>query len=110
MYCTKCGNQIRDDSIFCEKCGNRIDSKSQTPKAPPKIMLNPDEVVEHKENNDTSKTFRGQGKIIGLILMILSILGDLVSMFVIGFDSFIPITIGATVLFVVGFLLRMFSP
>jgi hypothetical protein len=40
----------------------------------------------------------------------ISIIGDLVAMVAIGFDAFIPVTIGATVLFVIGFFLRMFCP
>ena len=30
MYCSKCGAQIPDDSVFCSKCGNRIVQASTT--------------------------------------------------------------------------------
>ena len=44
-----------------------------------------------------------------IVMRCRSVLGDLVAMFAIGFDAFIPITIGATVLFVIGLLMTMFS-
>lgn len=25
MYCSKCGNELRDDDVFCPKCGNKIE-------------------------------------------------------------------------------------
>ena len=52
----------------------------------------------------------GVWKPLTIFLMVVSIIFDLVGMFAIGFDAFIPITIGATVLFVIGFLLRIFCP
>lgn len=110
MFCPKCGSAITDESLFCKNCGERINNSTQVSKAPPKIVLDPSEIVEQKETKDTSQSFAGQGKTIGLILMILSIVGDLVSLFIIGFDAFIPVTIGAAVLFGIGYLLRMFSP
>lgn len=24
MFCSKCGNQMADDSVFCPKCGNKV--------------------------------------------------------------------------------------
>ena len=71
--------------------------------------IDPAEVVPQKAITDSSKTFSGQWKTIGLSLMTISIIGDLLSMFVIGFDFFIPITIGASILFVIGFFMQMFS-
>ena len=107
MFCSKCGTANADNSAFCVKCGSQL--VATTYSEPPKVMLNPEEVVEHKEVKDSSKSISGYGKVFGWILMIISILGDLVAMFAIGFDAFIPITIGATVLFVIGLLMTMFS-
>ena len=111
MFCSKCGNIISDTNTFCDHCGNKVGT---IPAAPvknehPKIMLDPNEVVIHKEAKDSSKSLKGQGRTIGTVLMMLSIVFDLTSMFVIGFDAFIPITIVATVIFVIGFFMRMFS-
>ena len=25
MYCSKCGNEIKDGSLFCDKCGNKVE-------------------------------------------------------------------------------------
>ena len=107
MFCSKCGAENSDNSAFCVKCGNKLNGVAFA--QPPKVILDPEEVVEHKETKDSSKTFSGYGKVFGWILMIISVVGDLVAMFAIGFDSFIPITIGATVLFVIGFLMQMFG-
>lgn len=109
MYCSKCGNNLQDGTQFCPSCGCKIGEA-----APPsseknvKVILDPAEVVPQKKVADSSKSFSGQGKTFGLILMMISVIGDLVAMFAIGFDAFIPITIGATVLFVIGFFMRMF--
>ncbi|MBQ8389592.1 MAG: zinc ribbon domain-containing protein [Oscillibacter sp.] len=107
MFCSKCGTANTDGSAFCVKCGSRLNTNTHS--LGPKVMLAPEEVVEHKEVKDSSKTFSGYGKVFGWILMIVSVLGDLAAMFAIGFDAFIPITIGATALFVVGFLITMFG-
>jgi len=111
MFCSKCGANLQDGTQFCPSCGNKV-GEAPTPiiEKEAKVILNPAEVVPAKEAADSSKSFSGQGKTFGLILMIISIIGDLVAMFAIGFDAFIPITIGATVLFVIGFLMRMFCP
>ena len=110
MFCAKCGTNLQDGSQFCPSCGSKV-GQSSASEAPKKVtvMLDPTEVVPAKEAKDSSKTFSGMGKIMGITLMLVSIIGDLIAMFAIGFDSFIPITIGATVLFVIGFFLNMFS-
>lgn len=110
MFCSKCGKEIHDGTIFCSSCGNKIGETDSPVEQEVKVMLDPAEAMPQKKVADSSKSFSGQGKTFGLILMIISIIGDLVAMFAIGFDVFIPITIGATVLFAVGFLMRMFCP
>ena len=27
MYCSKCGNEINEDSLFCPKCGAKVDTR-----------------------------------------------------------------------------------
>jgi len=111
MFCAKCGEEIVDGTQFCPNCGNKTGNTIEKKVIQaPKVMLDPTEVVEHKETADSSKTFSGQGRTIGLIMMIFSIVLDLVGMVAIGFDAFIPITIGSAALFVIGFLIRMFCP
>ena len=111
MYCSKCGSNLQDGTQFCPKCGSKVE-ESILPVAEKevKVVLDPVERIPQKEVTDSSQSFSGQGKTFGLILMLISIIGDLVAMFAIGFDAFIPITIGATVLFVIGFFMRMFCP
>lgn len=109
MFCSKCGKEIKDDVSFCPACGNKVGEQSHSVSQPVKVMLDPAEVMPEKKVADSSKSFKGQGGTIGTILMMLSVIFDLVAMFAIGFDAFIPITIGAAVVFVIGFFLRQFS-
>lgn len=112
MFCSKCGKNLSDGTLFCPNCGNKVgEVNSSAAKKEVKVILDPAEVVPQKEKAtpDSSKTFSGQWKTIGLSLMIISIIGDLLSMVAIGFDFFIPITIGASILFVIGFFMQMFS-
>lgn len=111
MFCSKCGTNLQDGTQFCPSCGNKVgETTAPVVQKEVKVILDPTEVVPAKETADSSKSFIGQGKTIGLILMLISIIGDLVAMVTIGFDAFIPITIGASALFVIGFFLRMFCP
>lgn len=110
MFCSNCGKEIQENTSFCPYCGKNVNQASRSIAEKVKVILDPSEVVDAKQPIDSSKSFSGQGKTFGLVLMMVSILFDLVGMFAIGFDVFIPITIGAAVLFVVGFLLRIFCP
>lgn len=110
MFCSKCGNQIQDGAQFCPKCGNKVvEGIVQQGSKEVKIMLDPSEVVSRSDES-SRKTTSGHAGTFGLILMVLSIIFSLISMFAIGFGGFIPITIISTTLFVIGFLIRMFCP
>lgn len=110
MFCSKCGSNLQEGAQFCPACGTKVSEVSSpaAAKQEVKVILDPAEVVPQAATKDSSKTFSGQGKTFGLILMIISVVGDLAAMCVIGFDAFIPVTIGATALFVIGFFMRMF--
>ncbi len=111
MFCSHCGNELQSGMQFCPSCGNKTaEAGAPVATGEVKVMLDPAEVVPQKAAPDSSKTFAGQGKTLGLILMMISVIGDLAAMMIVGFDAFIPVTIGATVLFVIGFFLRMFCP
>lgn len=107
MFCYKCGTNLPDGTQFCHNCGNKVGEVQQpASKNEPKVMLDPSEIVPQKKVTDSSKSFSGQGKTMGMVLMIVSIIIDLVGLV----SGFIPITILGTVLFVVGILMRMFMP
>lgn len=107
MFCAKCGTNLQDGTQFCHNCGNKVGGNaSPVIKTEPKVMLDPSEVVPQKKAPDSSKSFSGQGKTMGMVLIIVSIIIDLVGLV----SGFIPITILGTVLFVVGILMRMFMP
>lgn len=110
MFCSNCGKEIQENTQFCPYCGKNVNQSPRPVVEKVKVILDPSEVVDAKQPTDSSKSFSGQGKTIGLVLMIVSIIFDMVAMVAIGFDAFIPITIGATVLFVIGLLLRLFCP
>lgn len=109
MFCSGCGNQIDETAVFCAKCGKRV-CISEIPMAEEKVrvVLDPSEVAPQKEIADSGSSLSGHGRTIGLILMILSFVVDFVALFLIGFEAFIPVTIIAGALFMVGFLIRMF--
>ena len=109
MFCSNCGKEIQNGSEFCSNCGHKCIAERNLNSNTPKIILDPSETAYKQKTSDSSKSFSGQGKSIGLILMLISIVVDVVGMTVIGFDAFIPITIFATVLFVAGFFIRTFS-
>lgn len=88
MFCSGCGNQLRDGAAFCDKCGKAIARK--TPQAPnnyasevrnpapvmqtPPAAVNyvpPAEQVNQKETKDNSKLF-GLFEIISVSLLALS--------------------------------------
>lgn len=107
MFCSKCGTSLQDGTQFCHNCGNKVGATNPTvAQKEVKVMLDPSEVVPQKKVADSSKSFSGQGKTMGMVLMIVSIIIDLVGLV----SGFIPITILGTVLFVVGILMRMFMP
>lgn len=107
MFCSKCGTNLNEETQFCYKCGNKVGEVQQSViKNEPKVMLDPSEVVPQKKVSDSSKSFSGQGKTMGMVLIIVSIIIDLVGLV----SGFIPITILGTILFVVGILMRMFMP
>ncbi len=105
MFCSKCGTNLQDGTQFCHNCGNKVgETSSPVVEKEIKVMLDPSEVVPQKKVADSSKSFSGQGKTMGMVLIIVSIIIDLVGLV----SGFIPITILGTVLFVVGILMRMF--
>ena len=110
MFCSKCGKQLQDGVQFCSNCGNEV-NKNVAPQITKevKVMLDPSEVINHSGDGG-KKTTSGHAGTYGFMLMIISIVFSLISMFAIGSDAFIPITIGGTALFVIGFLIRMFCP
>ena len=131
MFCSKCGNQMPNDSRFCSQCGSAVNPQPasqqpvypQTPPAPqyeydqgghnfntaPQQPPFPEETPFFQQAPDTGGSARSAAGSLGTILMMGSVVFDLISMVAIGSDAFIPITIAAGVIFGIGFLLRMAS-
>ena len=108
-FCPKCGestspNQVNDD------LNTIIDSAFFSPTQ--KVILKPDEQTPKKEVKDSSKTMAGSSKSLGTVLIILGIVCDVISMFMIGsssFEDFKFITIAGTICFLVGLCLKFFG-
>lgn len=111
MFCSKCGKELSSEIRFCPNCGNEI-NKANTPVIPQqtRIMLDPSEVINHAEQKDSCQSFSGQGRNMGLVLIIVSIIIGFLSIFTIGLDIFIPLTILEATLFFIGFMIRLFCP
>lgn len=123
MYCSKCGTEMPDGASFCPKCGEStspnqvnddlntiLDSAFFSPTQ--KVILKPDEQTPKKEVKDSSKTMAGSSKSLGTVLIILGIVCDVISMFMIGsssFEDFKFITIAGTICFLVGLCLKFFG-
>ncbi len=107
MFCSKCGTNLQEGTQFCHNCGNKV-AQTASPVAEKeiKVMLDPSEVVPQKKVADSSTSLSGHGKTLGMILIIVSIIIDLIAVV----SGFIPIMVLGTVLFIVGILLKLFSP
>lgn len=49
MYCSKCGNEINEDSLFCPKCGAKVDTRVNNDEQSPIVednVVNNDRAVE----------------------------------------------------------------
>ena len=53
MFCSKCGKQIVDDSIFCSYCGVKVEENK--PRESPLIKACKDCVLKHLKAPDTAK-------------------------------------------------------
>ena len=51
MYCSKCGNEIKDGSIFCDKCGAKVDETAPqiTEEKPEEVNAPVEETVAPKQ-------------------------------------------------------------
>ena len=65
MYCSKCGNKLKENAKFCGVCGTNIEEKIQEVKETPKVIE-----IEEKETKIESKA----NNIIVLIIVLLTLL------------------------------------
>lgn len=116
MFCKKCGAENQDESHFCIKCGSPLKTTKveevleELLQEPPKVMLDPGEVVEHKEEKDSSKSYSGTGSFWGYALITISILLDVIALIAVSagnFELFTPMITVGTILFVVGWFVKI---
>ena len=50
MYCTKCGNKLKEDALFCPKCGSRVVKQNNINKEEIDLINN----QLNKENNTSN--------------------------------------------------------
>ena len=100
LICQKCGCEIDGKSPICMNCGATIPDEQISQET--KERLKADEHDTHIASNGSST------RALGATLIILGILADVISMFMIfssDFESFGVITIGGTICFLIGLLL-----
>lgn len=110
MFCFKCGAEISDNSAFCEKCGEKQKNTAdeiirEILDNQPKVILDPEEQTQPKAVKDSSSSASALGKPFGVALIVISIILSLVSMLI----GFIPITIVSVFMFVIGWVIIIFS-
>ncbi len=100
VKCEKCGHEVDGDSPICMYCGAALPNSSINQET--KERLKAEEKDSYKSPNASST------KAVGALLLILGILTDVISIFLIyseGFSSFGAITIGGTICFLIGIVL-----
>lgn len=100
--CEKCGHEVDGNSPICMYCGAALPETSINNETKERLEA---EKVDSYQSPNASST-----KAFGAFLLILGILADVVSMFLIysdGFGSFGAVTIGGTICFLIG--LALFS-
>lgn len=100
VKCEKCGHEIDGNSPICMFCGAAIPTENINEET--KARLKAEETDSYKSPNASST------KAVGAFLIILGMLADVISMFLIfssDFGSFGAITIGGTICFLLGIFL-----
>lgn len=46
MFCTKCGNKIKDDAKFCSKCGNLVKIKEEKKEVKKEIIYQEEKKID----------------------------------------------------------------
>lgn len=98
--CEKCGCEIDGSSPICMNCGTPVPESQLTSETQKRIKF---------QKHDTHKASGASSiKAVGAFLIILGILADVISMFLIfssDFDAFNVLTIGGTISFLIGITL-----
>lgn len=79
MYCSKCGTQIDDDSLFCPNCGTRVET-SDAPASTPIPPVQADTPVSNAPKKKLSKgaligIIAGAAAIVVLVVLLIVLLG-----------------------------------
>ena len=100
VICEKCGHEVDGNSPICMYCGAALPDTS--------ISQETKERLKAEEKDSYTSPNASSTQAVGAFLMILGILADVISMFLIfsdGFGSFGAITIGGTICFLIGIML-----
>lgn len=102
MYCRKCGHEIDGKSPICMYCGSAIPLNYLSPETKERFQN-----YNERPQNSSSGSVSGV-KALGAVILIIGIVTDLVSMFMISsgnFSAFNAMTIFGTIAFFVGLVL-----
>ena len=128
MFCSKCGSQLHSGAAFCKTCGAGVGNTQQSPAstapqsavtcpnntetlspATPNTASDPSTSVPFISAAKNIQQGSGGGKVIGIVLIVISVLIDFIGMAVFGFEFIGAILAVSGVLFLIGLLLSMFS-
>ena len=61
MYCSKCGNEINEDSLFCPKCGVKVDTRVNNDEQSPIVKddVGNNEITIEKTTEDKELEIKG---------------------------------------------------
>ena len=102
VICEKCGHEVEGDSPICMYCGAALPETS--------ISQETKERMKAEEKDTYQSPNASSTKAVGAFLILVGILSDVISMFMIssdGFEAFGTITICGTICFLIG--LALFS-
>lgn len=100
LTCEKCGCEVTGNSPICMNCGAALPESY--------ISQETKERLKSEERDTHVASSASSIKALGAFLVILGILADVISMFLIfgdGFGGFSAITIGGTICFLIGLML-----
>lgn len=100
VKCKKCGKEIDGNSPICMYCGAAVPELNINVETKERMKL---KSIKGASTNDTSSL-----KAFGAILIIIGIIADVISMFMIAsssFEAFNVVTIAGTIMFLIGLAL-----
>jgi hypothetical protein len=72
IFCSNCGNELRQESVFCPRCGTRIEAAAPIDATKGAIMTQPSQPVAYAQPKNSSGRMV-KGVVIGLLIILILI-------------------------------------